>query len=106
MRVLTTAALALSLVAGAAAAQTAAQTTGAAHGNAALKNPAVKTGLTPTRGANSFTEGQARKRIGKAGYTKVSHLTKTADGLWSGTAMKGGQRVNVALDFKGAVTAQ
>jgi hypothetical protein len=56
--------------------------------------------------SNSFTEGQARGHIENAGYTDVTGLTKTADGLWTGKAKKGGETMNVALDFKGAVTAK
>jgi hypothetical protein len=73
--------------------------------------PAVTTPSTPTNpkapaaGANSFTEGQARARIEKAGFTKVSGLTKDDKGVWRGTAMKGGKQVKVSLDFQGNVTA-
>jgi putative membrane protein len=61
---------------------------------------------TPTPGANSFTESQARGRIEKAGYTQVSALTKTPEGYWTGTAMKDGQTATVSVDFKGVVSAQ
>lgn len=56
--------------------------------------------------SNSFTEGQAKGHIENAGYTEVTGLTKTADGLWTATAKKGGKTMQVALDFKGAVTAK
>lgn len=75
------------------------------------KTPAVTTPSTPTNpdapvpGANSFTEGQARSRIEKAGYTNVSGLKKDEHGVWRGTAMKGGKKVNVSVDFQGNVTA-
>jgi len=59
-----------------------------------------------TPASNSFTEGQARDHIQNAGYTDVSSLTKTADGMWSAKAKKDGKTVDVALDFKGAVTAK
>lgn len=55
--------------------------------------------------STSFTEDQAKGHIEAAGYTDVSGLTKTADGMWTGKAMKGGKAVNVSVDFKGAVTA-
>ena len=61
---------------------------------------------TPVAGANSFTEGQARDHIEKAGYTGVTALTKTPDGMWTGTATKGGKSATVSVDFKGAVTAK
>jgi hypothetical protein len=72
--------------------------------NPALKNPAVHTTAMAARGRNSFTEAQARGRIAKDGYANVSKLAKNANGVWQGTATKGGARVNVALDYKGNVT--
>ena len=90
--------------------QTMGQTTGTASGAATnnVGNPAVKDSTphkmtTATRGRNSFTERQARKRLVKAGYV-VSSLTKDADGVWTGSATKGGKTVNVGLDFKGNVS--
>ena len=73
--------------------------------NPALKNPTVQTTAMAAKGRNSFTESQARGRIAKDGYTDVSKLTKNANGVWQGTAMKGGAKVNVALDYKGNITA-
>ncbi len=61
-------------------------------------------GLTP--GSNSFTEGQAKGHIENAGYTDVSGLTKTPEGLWTGKAMKDGKSMDVSLDFKGVVSAK
>jgi hypothetical protein len=72
--------------------------------NPAVKDPAVHTTAAAAKGRNSFTEGQARGRIAKNGYTDVSKLTKNANGVWQGTATKGGSKVNVALDYKGNVT--
>lgn len=72
--------------------------------NPALKNPAVHTTAMAAKGRNSFTESQARGRIDKDGYTNVSQLMKNQNGVWQGTAMKGGAKVNVALDYKGNVT--
>ncbi|PVX31555.1 PepSY domain-containing protein [Sphingomonas pokkalii] len=74
-------------------------------------NPAVKDSSThmvkrPAEGRSSFTEGQARGRIEKAGYTQVSDLKGTDGGAWRGTAMKDGKRVTVTLDYKGNVTAR
>ena len=57
------------------------------------------------KGANSFTEAQAKDRIEKAGFTSVSGLTKDADGIWRGKASKGGTAVEVALDYKGNVSS-
>jgi protein CpxP len=59
----------------------------------------------PTKGANSFTDGEARRRIESNGYTDVSGLQKDADGIWHGTAKKGGNTIKVWLDYKGNVGA-
>ena len=72
--------------------------------NPAVKNAMVHTTAMAAKGRNSFTEVQARGRIAKAGYTDVSKLAKNQDGVWQGTAMKGGAKVSVALDYKGNVT--
>ena len=60
----------------------------------------------PIKGANSFTEGQAKDRAVAAGFTSVSSLAKDADGVWRGSAMKDGKSVKVAVDFKGNVVSQ
>ena len=58
----------------------------------------------PVAGANSFTEGQAKSRIETNGFSNVSDLKKDDQGVWRGKAMKGGQSVNVSVDFQGNVT--
>lgn len=74
--------------------------------------PAVQTtpnppgSTAPAAGANSFTESQAKDRIEKAGFTSVSNLKKNDDGIWVGTATKGGANVEVMLDYKGNVTSK
>jgi hypothetical protein len=57
----------------------------------------------PVKGANSFTEGEARSRIEDKGFTKVTALKKDDDGIWRGRGMMGGQQVDVALDYQGNV---
>ncbi|RAK58565.1 hypothetical protein DJ021_01505 [Phenylobacterium hankyongense] len=74
--------------------------------NSAINTDANKTETTQTPGSNSFTEAQAKGHIENAGYTDVTGLTKTADGMWTGQAKKGGKTMGVSLDFKGAVTAK
>ena len=74
-------------------------------------NGAINTDGNATKGdvapaSNSFTEAEAKGHIEKAGYSDVRDLTKTPDGLWTAKAKMGGKSVDVALDFKGAVTAQ
>jgi putative membrane protein len=60
----------------------------------------------PEPGANSFTEAQARSRLEKNGYVSVTGLTKDSEGIWRGKATKDGRTMDVALDFKGNITAQ
>jgi hypothetical protein len=57
----------------------------------------------PLKGANSFTEGQAKDRAIAHGMTSVSELKKDADGIWRGTATEDGKTVQVAVDYKGNV---
>ena len=60
----------------------------------------------PIKGANSFTEGQAKDRALASGLNSVSTLNKDGDGIWRGTAMKDGKTVKVAVDFKGNVVSE
>lgn len=65
----------------------------------AANNPAN----VPAKGANSFTQAQAKSRIEGMGFTNVTGLEKDKDGVWRGKAMKGGASHDVALDYKGNV---
>ena len=60
----------------------------------------------PLKGANSFTESQARDRALAADLTSVSPLNKDGDGVWRGSAMKDGKAVKLAVDFKGNVVSE
>jgi hypothetical protein len=85
--------------------------TGAAAQQAGSHNPAIKNGhphpvAVAAQGRNSFTEDQAHGRLAKAGYTGVSKLAKDANGVWRGTATKGGHQMAVGVDYKGNVTAR
>ena len=60
----------------------------------------------PLKGANSFTEGQAKDRAVSHGFTNVSALAKDADGIWRGTAQLDGKPVKLAVDYKGNVVGQ
>jgi hypothetical protein len=64
-------------------------------GNAALE-----------RGANSFTEGQARRRIEDRGYSNVDQLHKDQNSIWQAEATKDGRRVRVGVDFRGNVVEE
>lgn len=108
MKTITAIALTISLGAsGFAAAQTAAPAANPnAPQNSAVKAPHDMKPGAPAAGHNSFTKGQAKGRIEKAGYSGVSGLVKDKDGLWQARAKKDGQTVNVALDFEGNVTSK
>jgi hypothetical protein len=60
----------------------------------------------PLKGANSFTESEAKNRVLARGYRNVSSLQKDADGIWRGTAELNGTKVNVAVDYKGNVVSK
>jgi hypothetical protein len=81
-------------------------TTAAVAQTPAVKSPNTTNPAAPVPGANSFTEGQAKSKIESSGYTAVSDLKKDSNGVWTGSAMKGGQKVNVKLDFQGNVVTQ
>lgn len=76
----------------------------AASGN---ENQAVATtdanAPQPAHGANSFSKGEAERRIARQGFQDVSDLHKDGTGVWRGTATKDGQHVQVWLDYKGNV---
>ena len=76
----------------------------AASGNT---NQAVVTtdanAMQPAKGANSFTAGEAQRRIEKEGYATVVDLKKDDDGIWRGHAMKDGASTGVWLDYKGNI---
>src|SRR6185312_9283897 len=107
----TTMALVALTISGAALAQTsgapAAPAAGTEMNRATTTGPTTNTdrnsAVAPVAGANSFTEGEARNRIEKSGYSNVSGLKKDAQGVWQGTAMKDGKSTAVALDFKGNI---
>ena len=73
-------------------------------GNNAI-NSEQKNLTAPVSGRNSFTEGQAKSAIEKAGYTSVTGLKKDDNGVWRGMASKSGASNNVSVDFEGNVNA-
>ena len=81
----------------------AAKTSTTTDHNPAIKDSAPAKAPMAAEGRNSFTESQARSRLTKAGYTGVGALAKDKDGVWRGTATKGGAQVQVGLDYKGNV---
>jgi putative membrane protein len=60
----------------------------------------------PLKGANSFTEGQAKDRALSHGLTDIGALKKDDDGIWRGPGTQDGKPVEVAVDFKGNVVPQ
>ena len=72
----------------------------------AVKSPNANNPAAPVAGANSFTEGQAKTRIESHGYTQVSGLKKDDSGIWLGSAMKDGKKVDVKVDFQGNVVTR
>ena len=63
----------------------------------------------PLKGANSFTEGQAKDRAMAHGdVDSVSGFKKDDDGIWRGSGTRGDKTVQIAVDYKGNVvtTAQ
>ena len=80
-----------------------------AQQNPGMENPSVvqpKTETPPLPGANSFSEGQARKLIESQGYSEVSALVNDRQGIWHGTAKRDAAKVHVSVDYKGHVTAR
>ena len=49
-----------------------------------------------------FTMENARQHLMRQGYTNVSALVKDANGKWTGTATKDGNKIFVAVDVKRA----
>ncbi len=64
-----------------------------------------KNSNAPVAGRNSFTEGQAKSAIEKAGYANVTELKKDDNGVWRGKASKGGVTTGISVDFQGNVNA-
>ena len=96
-------AAALAFVAGGAMAQTPPAKDGPQNSAVNTQNSPNRMVDAPVKGANSFTEGEAKSRIEKMGFANVTNLKKDEDGVWRGHAMKNGQRVDVALDYQGNV---
>lgn len=100
-KIATTTALAVLFVSSAAFAQAPAAMPG--PNNNAVNSSGQNNSNAPVEGRNSFTEGQAKSHIEKAGYTNVSALKKDEKGVWRGKATKNGAVKDVTLDFEGNV---
>jgi len=73
--------------------------------NSAINSPdsSNRQVTAPVSGRNSFTEGEAKSRIEKMGFSNVSNLNKDDNGVWRGRAMKDGKTVDVSVDYQGNV---
>ena len=69
-------------------------------------NAASRTSAAPVPGRNSFTHGEASRRIAASGFTKVMGLKKDSQGIWRGHAQKDGADTAVSLDYQGNVTGK
>jgi hypothetical protein len=74
--------------------------------NSAVRTDDSNTSNMPVKGANSYTESEARSRIKKQGYTNIGALQKDQDGVWRGTAYRDGKPVQVSVDYQGNVNGQ
>jgi hypothetical protein len=95
--------LALAFVATGAAAQTPPAQSSPQNSVINTQNSSDRQVTAPVQGHNSFTQGEARSRIEKYGFTNVTGLQKDDKGVWRGRAMKNGQQVDVSLDYTGNV---
>ena len=73
--------------------------------NSAINSPdsSNRQVTAPVSGRNSFTEGEAKSRIEKMGFSNVTNLKKDDNGVWRGRATKDGKTVDVSLDYQGNV---
>lgn len=71
------------------------------NANTAVDTSGAKPMTMPAKGANSFTEEQAKGRLANNGFTDISTLTKDENGVWRGRATKGSKTGDVWLDYRG-----
>ena len=103
--------LAMALPAGVVCAQSTKSTDSTSSNSAVNTDTAASGGrlVAPSalvKGANSFTEGEARSRLERAGLSDVTDLKKDDAGIWRGKAKHGDKSVSVGLDFKGDISAE
>ncbi len=72
-----------------------------ADNNATVDTTGAKPGAQPAKGANSFTEEQAKGRLADNGFSNISGLKLDGTGVWRGTATKAGKAGDVWLDYQG-----
>ena len=94
---------ALAFVASGALAQTPPAKDGPQNSAVNSQNSSNRMVDAPVKGANSFTEGEAKSRMEKMGFANISDLKKDDHGVWRGRAMKNGRQVDISLDYQGNV---
>jgi len=57
----------------------------------------------PRAGDNKFSQDEAKAKIAEQGFSEISELKKSDDGIWIGKAQREGGSFEVALDFEGNV---
>jgi len=68
--------------------------------------PVAQAACEPGTRLDKTTVEQIRDRLIKAGYKKPANLRKGCDNAWHGTAMKDGERINVAVTADGHVVIE
>lgn len=72
----------------------------------AVSTPNSKNPNAAIPGSNSFTEDQAKERLVNEGYTNITGLKLTDEGIWVAEAMKNNAKITVSLDYQGNITAK
>jgi hypothetical protein len=76
------------------------------NSNSAVNLGGQKNSDKPVKGANSFTEEQAKRRMQESGYEGVSELKKGDDGVWRAKALRGRTQFEVSVDYQGNVNGR
>ena len=71
-----------------------------------LSQDGEPTRMRPLQAQTASPKVRRSPALKPAGYASVSDLKKDDQGVWRGSAMKDGKRVNVSLDFQGNVVAR
>ncbi|EHS49510.1 hypothetical protein PDO_3135 [Rhizobium sp. PDO1-076] len=88
-------------------AQTSTTTTPSSDGETpAIATPDETNPTAPVAGENSFTEAQAKQRLEEAGYSNVTELKLSEQGVWQAMADKDGKPVKASLDYQGNIVAE
>ena len=80
-------------------------TTQQGPGHGAFRTYASRGEATQPPRFRAFTEREAREHLKNAGFSNISGLARTPEGVWVGKATKGANPVAVSVDFRGAVSA-